>query len=118
MIIAYFLGSLIGGTVSSLSFELINVGITNILMCLSSKVMLVLVFVPIFIVMSVVGKQKTWLSIILALGTSMLLFTMVPMISPLDSTIINVILCLLGGIIFSIGIGCISNIVLKKTSLV
>lgn len=43
---------------------------------------------------------------------------MVPMITPLDSTILNVILCLAGGLLFSFGIGAISNVILKKTSLV
>jgi len=54
---------------------------------------------------------------ILAFGTSMLLFTMVSMITPLNATIINVILCFAGGLLFSIGIGSISNILLKKRSI-
>lgn len=48
----------------------------------------------------------------------MLLFTIVSMISPLDSTIVNVILNLVGGLLFSVGIGAISKIILNKTSLV
>lgn len=48
----------------------------------------------------------------------MLLFTMIPMICPLDSTIMNVILALAGGTLFSVGIGAISNLILNKTSLV
>lgn len=48
----------------------------------------------------------------------MLLFTMVSMISPLDSTIVNVILTLVGGLLFSVGIGAISKTILNKTSLV
>ena len=65
----------------------------------------------------VTGKLG-WLSMILSFGASMLLFTMIPMITPLDSNITNVMLCLIGGILFSVGIGAISNTVLKKTSLV
>lgn len=118
MLLAYFIGSLIGGAISSLSFELVGVNFINIVMCMLSKILLVAVFTPIFLVMSVVGKQKVWLSMILAFGTSMLLFTMIPMISPLDSTIMNVILSLAGGALFSYGLGLISNKVLEKTSLV
>ena len=48
----------------------------------------------------------------------MLLFMMVSMITPLSSTFVNVGLCLAGGVLFAFGLGAISNIVLKKTSLV
>lgn len=118
MLIVYFVGSLIGGAISSLSFELIGINFANIVMCMLSKIFLTAVFVPIFLVMSVVGKQKSWLSMMLSFGTSMLLFTMIPMISPLDSSIINVVLSIAGGVLFSCGLGLISNKVLEKTSLV
>lgn len=118
MIIAYFIGAMLGGAISGVSFALMDgVSASNIVMCMLSKVLLVSVFIPIFLVMSVVGKSKLWLSMILAFGVSMLLFTMVPMISPLDSTLLNVIGSLLGGILFSVGIGYISNLVLKKNSI-
>ena len=48
----------------------------------------------------------------------MLLFMMVSMITPLNATLLNVILCLAGGAMFAFGLGAISRIVLKKTSLV
>lgn len=118
LLIAFFIGAMLGGKIAGLPFDLEGVKATNILMCMLAKVFLVLVFVSIYLVMSVVGKQKLWMSMLLALGTSMLLFTMVPMITPLDANALNVILCLVGGIIFAIGIGAISNIVLKKSSLV
>lgn len=118
MIIAYFIGALIGGAIAKLSFELIDVNITNIIMSMISKLFLVLIFSSIFLLASVIGKAKTWLSIIVSIGISMLMFTMIPMISPLDSTIINVVLCLVGGLLFSIGLGIISNTILKKTRLV
>ena len=49
---------------------------------------------------------------------SMLMFMMVPIISPLDSTIINVIFSFVGGLLFSIGLGVVSNKILNKTRLV
>lgn len=48
----------------------------------------------------------------------MLLFMMVPMITPLASTFINVLLCAAGGAMFAFGLGAISKLVLSKTSLV
>lgn len=66
--------------------------------------------------MSVVAKQKLWLSILLSMMIGMLLFIMIPMLTPLDATIVNVLLCGVGGVGF--GLGAVSNLVLKKTSLV
>ena len=68
--------------------------------------------------MSVIGKQKLWISLLGSLGAGMLLFTMIPMLTPLDAGIMNVIMCLGGGALFSAGIGAISNKILRKTSLV
>ena len=79
---------------------------------------MVAVFVGISLLISVAAKSKTWLSITGGLMASMLLYTMVPMITPLDSGIMNVIMCLVGGVLFSIGLGVVSKIVLNKTSLV
>ena len=118
LIIAFFIGAMLGGKIAGLPFDLEGINPTNIVMCMLAKVFLVLVFVSIFLLMSVIGKQKLWMSLLFALGASMLLFTMVPMITPLDSGVMNVILCLAGGVIFAFGIGAISNIILKKSSLV
>lgn len=118
MIIAFFVGTMLGGAVSNLSFDVGTAGAGGIVMCMISKVLLVAVFVPIFLAVSVAAKQKTWLSILSSLGVGMLLFTMIPMITPLDAGILNIVLCLAGGVMFSVGIGAISNVILKKTSLV
>lgn len=42
----------------------------------------------------------------------------VSVITPLGSTVMNVILCLAGGVLFAVALGAVSNTVLKKTSLV
>lgn len=118
MLIAYFIGSVLGGAMASLSFELHGLSAGNIMMCMLAKILLMLVFVPIFVLISVAAKHKAWLSICGSLGGGMLLFMMVGMITPLNSTVINVILCLAGGAMFAFGLGAISNLVLKKTSLV
>lgn len=118
MLVAFFIGSLLGGAISNLSFNLNGVTVSNIAMCMITKIMLVLVFVPIYVTVSVVGKNKLWLSILMACGISALLFMMVPVISPLDSTLINVLLSSVGGLLFSIGLGFASNKILNKTSLI
>lgn len=99
-------------------FDTGEAGGSGIVMCLLSKISLVAVFVPIYLAMSVAAKQKTWLSMVGSFCVSMLLFMMIPMLTPLDATVMNVVLCLAGGGLFSVGLGVISNLILKKTSLV
>ena len=118
MLIFYLIGSLLGGAISGLSFELHGLSTVNIVMCMLAKIFLMLVFVSIFTLISVAAKQKAWLAICGSLGGGMLLFMMVSMITPLASTLINVILCAIGGALFAFGLGAISKLILKKTSLV
>ena len=90
----------------------------NLAWCILSKMVLVSVFVPIYLIMSVVAKQKLWMSILLSMMVGMFLFMMIPMLTPLNATLGNVLICAVGGALFGIGLGAISNVVLKKTSLV
>lgn len=118
MILAFFVGSMLGGAISGLPFDMVGFGVRELVMCILSKMILVAVFVAVYLIMSVVAKQKLWLSLILSFMVGMFLFMMIPMLTPLNSTVMNVILCLAGGALFGAGLGAISNIVLKKTSLV
>ena len=118
MLIAYFVGSLLGGGISGLSFDLHGLTMSNIVMCMVAKIFLMLVFVAIDVIVSVAAKQKAWLCLCGSLGAGMLLFMMVSMITPLGSTFMNALLCLAGGILFSVGLGAISNKILNNSSLV
>lgn len=118
MLIAYFTGAMFGGAVSGLSFKLAALTIGNIVMCMIAKIFLMPVFIAIFVAVSVAAKQKAWLALCGSLGAGMLLFMIVPVITPLESTMINVIICFAGGVLSAIGFGAISNQILKKTSLV
>lgn len=118
MILAFFVGAMLGGAISGLPFDTGAAGVSGIVMCLIAKMLLVAVFVPIYLLMSVIAKQKLWMSLIGSLMVGMLFFTMIPMLTPLDSGIMNVVLCLAGGVLFSAGFGAISNTILRKTSLV
>ena len=118
MLILYFVGSMLGGAIAGLSFDLHGLTAGNLVMCMLAKVFLMLVFVSIFVLISVAAKQKAWLALCGSLGGGMLLFMMVSMITPLSSTIINVVLCLAGGVLFAVGLGLASKAVLMKSSLV
>ena len=118
MIIAFFVGSMIGGKIAGLSFKLEGANVVNVIFCLLSKVLLVGIFSSIYILASVFAKQRLWLSLIMAFGIGMLMFMMIPIITPLNSSIINVLLCLVGSCLFSFGIGFASKVILDKTSLI
>lgn len=118
MIIAYFAGAVLGGVIAGLSFDAGTAGTKGIVMCLLSKVLLMAVFVPIYTMMSVIGKQKTWMSMVGSFVVGMILFMMIPSLTPLDSTIMNVVICLIVGVVSSVGLGVVSNTILRKTSLV
>ena len=118
MLIAYFIGTVLGGAISGLSFDLHGLGGINLVMCMLAKILLMPVFVSIFTFISVLAKDKAWLSICASLGGGMLLFMMVSLITPLSSTAINAVLCLTGGVIFAVGLGFASRAVLNKTHLV
>lgn len=118
MLICYFIGAMIGGAIADLSFEMDSFTAANLVACLLSKVFLMSVFAAIFLLLAVVGKQRLWLSIVGSLAVGALLFMMIPMMTPLNAGILNVILCLACGAILGAGLGAVSNIILKKTSLV
>lgn len=118
MILAFFIGSMLGGVISGLPFDMVGFNAGELVMCIISKVLLVSVFVPIYLVVSVAAKQRAWLSMLLSFGVGMFLFMMIPMMTPLNASVMNVILCLAGGVMFGAGLGAVSNLVLKKTALV
>ena len=118
MLILYFVGAVLGGSIAGLSFDLHGLTAANLVMCMLAKIFLMPVFISIFVLVSVAAKQKAWLSICGSRGGGMLLFMMVSMITPLGSTMLNVILCLAGGILFALGLGIASKAVLNKSSLV
>lgn len=118
LFIAFFLGAMVGGAIAGLSFETNGFTVANVIFCLLSKIFLTPIFISIFTLFSVIAKQKTWLSICLSLGGGMLLFMMIPMLAPLNASLLNALFCLAGSSVFALGLGAISTMVLNKTALV
>lgn len=117
MFIAYFIGAMIGGGIASLPFDMVGFSVGGIISCMLSKIFMTAIFVAISLLLSVVGKQKLYLSILGSFMAGMLLFTMIPLITPLNSSLLNVIMTFAGGILFATGLGSASNLILNKTSL-
>lgn len=118
MVLCFFGGAMIGGAVSGLPFDMEGFSVTNLVFCILSKVALVAVFVPIYVVMSTIAKSRLWMSLLLSLMTGMFLFMMIPMLTPLNATVMHLILCAAGGGMFGFGLGAVSRVILSKTSLV
>ena len=118
MFIVFFMGAVIGGAIAGLPFDTGTAGISGVIMCMLSKLGMVAVFVGIDFAASTVAKGKTWMSIIGSMVAAMLLYMMGPMVTPLDSGLMNVILCFASGILICAGSGAVSCQVLKRTSLV
>ncbi len=114
LVIGFFAGALVGGAVSGTPFVMEGFHAGNIVMCLLSKIFLMAAFVAIYVMASVIAKQRTWLGMVISFAVAMLLFSMIPMITPLDATAMNVLLTLVGGALFSLGFGAIGHLVLKK----
>lgn len=118
MLLSFFLGAVLGGKISGLSFAVGITGAFGILMCMLGKILLMGIFSGIYVLMSVIAKQRLWLSVLLSLMCGMFLFNIVPMVTPLDSTPMNVLLCGVGGLLFSIGLGAVSNQALLRQDLI
>ena len=118
MILAFFVGTLAGGAIAGLPFAMEGFSMVNLALCVAAKVLLIAVFVPIYLIMAVIVKGKAWLSILLSMMVGMFLFMMIPMLTPLDAGFVHVLGCAAGGVLFGIGLGAVSNRILKKTSLV
>ena len=119
MFLLFFVGAMIGGGVAGLSFDLAAVGANagNIAACMISKIFVALIFVAIAVTLACACRQKVWLSVLCALGAGMLLFAMIPMVTPLNAGILHVVMCMAGGALFAAGLCAIANVILNKTSL-
>ncbi len=114
LVAGFFVGSILGGAIAGLPFTMEGFNTGNLVMCMISKLLLMAVFIPIYLLSGVIAKSRTWLSMVLSFMIGMLLFMMIPALTPLDATFMNVILCAAGGLLFSFGFGAISRAVLSK----
>lgn len=118
LLAGYTIGALIGGAIAGLPFEMVGFNAANLVLCLISKALLMAIFAAIYTLMSVIAKDKTWLAMLLSFGVGMFLFTIVPMVTPLTSTVMNVVLCLAGGVIFAAAAGFAGKLLLRRADLV
>lgn len=117
MMLLFVVGAAIGGAIAGSTFDTMGFGAGGIAACVFAKIFLVAVFVSLSLLLGVVGKQRLWLSVLGSVAACMLMYTMIPMIAPLNAGVFNVVMCLGGGLLFAAGFCALSNLVLNKTSL-
>ena len=117
LLLAFFLGAVLGGSIAGLPFTLSAAGVFGLIMCMLAKILLMGVFVSIAVTVSCFGKQRSWLSILLFAFAGMLLFMMIPMMTPLDATALHAGLCGAGAAMFGFGLGAVSNMLLSRRDL-
>lgn len=118
MLLVFLIGTIIGGNIAGLPLTLSAAGFLGLVMCMISKILLMGMLVPVFLAMAVIGKQRAWLSILLALFIGMMLFMPIPMMTPLDAGPMNVLLCAAGAAMFCLVMGILSNQILKRRDLI
>ena len=118
MLCAFFIGTMLGGAFAGLSFSLVNATAVNVILCLLAKMLLMGVMIPIFLATACFSKGKSWMSILLSLFIGMLLFMIIPMMSPLNTGIMQVVLCAAGSVMFTVGLSIVSKMILSKEDLV
>ena len=118
LLLGYFVGAVLGGAIAGLPFTMSGFTVANLVMSVLAKMALMGAFVGIYLMTSVIAKEKTWLAMVLSFGVGMFMFNIIPMVTPLDATVLHVVLCIAGGVMLCAGTGAVSNFVLKKTDLI
>ena len=118
MLIAYVIVTIIVGGITSKSFDLGAAGVGGLIMCLLSKAFLMALFVPLYLMVAVLFKQKLWMTIVGSFIVGVLFYPVASMAVPLDSSFITLLICVVVGLAGFAGIGALSSLVLRKRDLV
>ncbi len=118
LVMVFFVGAMLGAAIAGLPFEMVGFNTANLVMCILTKILLMGVFVSIYVIASVAARQRLWLSIIISLMAGMLMFMMIPMMTPLDASPLHVLLCLAGSVLFGVGLGAVDTVILRKAAVV
>ena len=117
MLLFFFAGSMLAGRIAGLSFAMEGFSVWNLLLCMISKILLMAIFAAIYVLMSVIAKRHSWMSILLSFMVGMFMFMVIPMMTPLDAGLMNLVMCLAGAVIFTLALGKASQIVLERTDI-
>jgi len=117
MIISYTIVTVIVGAIMGKSFDLGAAGVGGLILCLLSKMALMGLFVPLYLSLAVLFKQKLWMTIIATFAAGILFYPVASMAVPLDSTVLTLLTCVLAAGIGFAGFGMVSSLILNKRDL-
>lgn len=117
MVLAYVAGACIAGLIAGKSFALGDGGVVGLVMCILSKAALMGVFVPLYVAVAVFFKQRLWLTLLGAFAVGILFYPVAMMSAPLDSTFVNLALCIAGGAMLGCAFGAVGNLFLRTRDL-
>lgn len=117
MVLSYFTVTIIVGALTGKSFDLGAAGAGGLILCLLSKIALMGLFVPLYLTMAVLFKQKLWVTIIATFAVGILFYPVASLAVPLNASFLTLIMCVLAAGIAFIGIGSVSTLILNKRDL-
>ena len=113
MILTYTFGTIICGAIMGKSFD-VNVG--GLLLCLLSKMAMMIAFGSLFLSIAVFFKEKLWMTIVFTFLLGMVLYP-VAIFANLDSNILTFIMSLAGSILLGVGFFSATHLFLRKRDL-
>ncbi len=117
MIVVYTLAAILVGAIMGKSFDLGAAGVGGLFACLFSKMFLMGIFVPLYLSVAVLFKQKLWLTIIATFAAGIIFYPVASIAVPLDSTFLTLIMCIAAAAIGFVGFGALSSLILNKRDL-
>ncbi len=117
MVLAYLIGALLAGVLAGKSFDTGSAGAIGVVMCVLSKICLMGVFVPLYLAVAVFFKQRLWLTIIGAFVVGILFYPVAMFSAPLNSTLLNVLLCVAGAFLLGGAVGWVCDLILRTRDL-
>jgi len=113
MIVAYVIGAVATGLITGASFA---VGVSGLIFCLLSKILLMAVFCSLFLVVAVFFRSQLWWTIVFTFLLGMVLYPAAS-VATLASTVVTVGLCLVAGAAGAVVLGAVSRVILNHRDL-
>lgn len=86
--LAIYLAAAIGaGLLTGMSFSLGEAGVAGLVLCLLSKAVLLLGFIPMYLAVAVFFRERMWVSIIGSFVLGIVFYPVAMLVSPLDATV-------------------------------
>ena len=117
MILAYLIGAIIAGMISGLSFDPGAASVFSIGLCILSKMALMGVFVPLYLMVAVFFRQRLWLTIVGAFFLGIMFYPVAMMSAPLNAGMLNLLMSIAGGVMLGTGFEMASGFILRHRDL-